>query len=125
MSASQPMPSAAAHYYSRSVSSVRSVFRSSEAAIILLAVGVGLAAGLFTIGLHGLAHGMQRAIYKLDSDSLSASSVIDPWRLVALPIGGLVLGFGSRSALRRHCSRRRRSRPPITCSLPRAASSAR
>ena len=95
------MPSAAAHYYSRSVSSVRSVFRSSEAAIILLAVGTGLAAGLFTIGLHGIAHGLQRAIYNLDSDSLSASSVIDPWRLIALPIGGLVLGFGSRAALRR------------------------
>jgi CIC family chloride channel protein len=94
------MPSAAAHYYSRSVTSVRSVFRSSEAAIIVLAVGIGLAAGLLTIALHQVAHGMQRFIYNLDTDSLSASSIIDPWRLIALPIGGLILGLFSRSVLR-------------------------
>jgi CIC family chloride channel protein len=95
------MPFAAAQYYSRSVTSVRSLFRSSEAAIIVLAVGIGLVAGLFTIALHQIAHGVQRLIYNLDTDSLSASSVIDPWRLAALPIGGLVLGLGSRAALRR------------------------
>ena len=95
------MPSAAAHYYSRSVTSVRSVFRSSEAAIILLAIGIGLAAGLFTIALHAIAHGLQRTIYDLDTDSLSASAVIAPIRLIALPIGGLVLGLGSRAVLRR------------------------
>ena len=95
------MPSAAAHYYSRSVSSVRSVFRSSEAAIILLAIGIGLAAGLFTIALHAIAHGLQRTIYDLDTDSLSASAEVSPLRLIALPIGGLILGLGSRAVLRR------------------------
>ena len=95
------MPSAAAHYYSRSVTSVRSVFRSSEAAIILLAIGIGLAAGLFTIALHAIAHGLQRTIYDLDTDSLSASAVVSPIRLIALPIGGLILGLGSRAVLRR------------------------
>ena len=94
------MPSAAAHYYSRSVTSVRSIFRSSEVAIIVLAVGIGLAAGLLTIALHQIAHGMQRFIYNLDTDSLSASSVIDSWRLIALPIGGLILGLFSRAVLR-------------------------
>lgn len=95
------MPSAAAYYYSRSVTSVRSIFRTSEAAIIVLAVGIGLAAGLFTIAIHQIAHGFQRAIYNLDTDSLSATTVIDHWRLVALPLGGLILGLGSRAALRR------------------------
>src|SRR6185437_15625922 len=95
------MPSVAAHYYSRSVTSVRSVFRSSEAAVIVLAVGIGLAAGLLTIAIHQIAHGMQRAIFNLDTDSLSASAIIEPWRLIALPIGGLILGLGSRAALRR------------------------
>ena len=48
------MPSVAAHYYSRSVSSVRSVFRSSEAVLILLAVAIGLSAGAVTILLTSL-----------------------------------------------------------------------
>ena len=95
------MSSAAAHYYSRSVTSVRSVFRSSEAAIIVLAVGIGLAAGLLTIVLHEIAHGVQHFVFSFDTDSLSASSVVQPWRLIALPIGGLLLGLGSRSVLRR------------------------
>lgn len=95
------MPSATAHYYSRSVTSVRSVFRSSEAAIIVLAVAIGLAAGLLTIALHQIAHGLQRIIYSFDTDSLSASSIVNPWRLIGLPIGGLILGLGSRAVLKR------------------------
>ena len=95
------MPSAAAHYYSRSVTSVRSVFRSSEAAIILLAVGVGLAAGLLTIAIHQIAHALQALFYGLTDETLSATAVISPLRLMTLPIAGLVLGLGSRAVLRR------------------------
>ena len=95
------MPSATAHYYSRSVTSVRSVFRTSEAAIIVLAIAVGIAAGLLTIALHQIAHGLQRMIYSFDTDSLSASSIVEPWRLIGLPIGGLVLGLGSRAVLKK------------------------
>ncbi len=95
------MPSVAAHYYSRSVTSVRSIFRSSEAAVIGLAVGVGLAAGLVTVLIHRLAHGLQSLVYGIGTSSLSATSVISPGRLLALPIGGLLLGLGSRAAIRR------------------------
>lgn len=95
------MPSAAAEHYSRSVTSVRSVFRSSEAAVIVLAVGVGIAAGLLTIAIHGVAHGLQFLIYGFAEESLSASSSVPFVRLLALPLAGLLLGFGSRAAIRR------------------------
>ena len=81
--------------------SVRSLFRSSEAALIILSLGVGLAAGFSTTIIHGAARFLQEVVYGIKGDSLSASSTIDPWRLLALPIGGLVLGLSSRAILRR------------------------
>jgi CIC family chloride channel protein len=95
------MPSAAAHYYNRSVTSVRSIFRSSEAVVIALAVAVGLAAGAVTILIHGIAHGLQSLIYGISGTSLSATTEIPFVRLLALPIGGLILGLGTRAAIRR------------------------
>ena len=95
------MPSPAATYYSHSVTSLRSVFRASEAAIIVVAVGIGLAAGLLTIAIHETAHWLQSLIYGIQGDSLSGSETVEPIRLLALPIGGLLLGLGSRAALRR------------------------
>jgi CIC family chloride channel protein len=53
------------------------------------------------IAQHGLAHGMQALIYGLSGASLSASPSIDTGRLLALPIAGLLLGLGSRAAIRR------------------------
>jgi chloride channel protein, CIC family len=95
------MPSVAAHYYSRSVTSVRSFFRSSEAVLIALAVGLGLAAGATTILLHRIAHGLQSLAYGISGNSLSATAVIPFVRLLALPVGGILLGLGSRAAIRR------------------------
>lgn len=95
------MPSAASHLYNRSVTSVRSVFRSSEAALILLSVGIGIVAGLLTLAIHETAHLLQSLIYGVSAESLSASTDIAPLRLLALPIGGLLLGIGSRFAIRR------------------------
>ncbi len=95
------MPSVTAHYYSRSVSSVRSIFRSSEAVLILLAVAIGLSAGAVTILLHRASHGLQSLLYGIGTDSLSASDTVPFVRLLALPVGGLLLGLGSRAALRR------------------------
>jgi CIC family chloride channel protein len=95
------IPDAAAPVYSRGIASFRRVFRSSEAALILLALGVGLAAGLLMIAQHAIAHGMQALIYGLSGASLSAAPSIDTVRLLALPVFGLVLGLGSRAALRR------------------------
>src|SRR5512146_1232100 len=95
------MPPTATRYYGRSVTSLRSVFRSSEGALIVLSVGVGIVAGLLTILLHETAHSLQSLLYGFQGNSLSASSSVAPLRLIALPIGGLILGLGSRVAVRR------------------------
>lgn len=94
-------PSALAPAYNRGVTSFRRVFRSSEAALILLAVLVGFAAGLLMIAQHAIAHGAQALIYGLSGASLSAASSIQPARLLALPVAGLLLSVGSRAAIRR------------------------
>ena len=66
--------------------------RESEAAFIALAVLVGAAAGLATLAQSWLAHGMQQVIYGLGITRLSAlASIEHPWRLIALPLGGLAV----------------------------------
>jgi len=86
---------------SRGTAAVRRLFRSSEAAIVALAVALGIAAGLLTFILSRTAHGLQSLIYGLGGQSLSAAPSVSPLSLLALPIGGLLLGFGSRAAARR------------------------
>ncbi len=74
------------------VSVARRVFRSSEASFILLAVGVGITAGLLAAVLGTSAHLLQSTLYGLHADDrLSGLSYIAPLRLLALPVGGLVL----------------------------------
>lgn len=85
----------------RGTAAVRRVFRSSEAALVGLAVALGIAAGLLTFILNRSAHGLQSLIYGLAGTSLSAAPSIPPFSLIALPLGGLLLGFGSRAAARR------------------------
>ena len=80
---------------------MRLIFRSSEAALIALAIVVGAAAGLLTLGQHLVAHWLQALLYGFHGDSLSATSAVNPFSLLALPIGGLLLGFGTRAAIRR------------------------
>jgi CIC family chloride channel protein len=80
---------------------VRRIFRSSEAALVGISIAVGIAAGLLTLALNRTAHALQSSIYGLSGGSLSAAKTISPVSLLALPLGGLLLGFGSRAALRR------------------------
>ncbi|QTH22250.1 chloride channel protein [Rhizorhabdus wittichii] len=81
--------------------------RESEAAFILLATIVGLAAGLLTNVQQALAHGLQQLFYGVTINRLSAlGSIHHPWKLLALPIGGLLLILLSRLV-------RRRSRPLV------------
>jgi len=87
--------------YARGVASIRRIFRTSEMALIVLAIGVGLAAGIFTLLLHRSAHGLQNILYGLTDESLSAASNLSPLSLLALPAGGALLGFGTREAMRR------------------------
>lgn len=83
------------------MASFRRIFRSSEAALIGLAVVVGIGAGLLMIAEHAIAHVLQVLLYGVSDASLSAARSIQPLRLLALPLGGLVLGFASRAAVRR------------------------
>ena len=69
-------------------------FRSSEAALILLSIGVGICAGLATNVQSAFAHALQSLFYGLGINRLSAlGSIHHPIRLLALPIGGLILGL--------------------------------
>lgn len=95
------LPDAAVPIYARGVASFRRVFRSSEAALIAVSVLVGLGAAVLMIAQNRFAHGIQSLIYGLSGGSLSAASSIDPLRLLALPLSGILLGFGSRAAVRR------------------------
>ena len=66
-------------------------FRSSESALVLLAILIGLAAGLFTLVQGVTAHFIQSIFYGADIDRLSALASIAPLRLLALPFGGVLL----------------------------------
>ncbi|HZV08847.1 MAG TPA: chloride channel protein, partial [Novosphingobium sp.] len=81
--------------------------RGSEAVFILLAMLTGAAAGIATLAQGWLAHELQHLLYGVTINRLSAlGSIHHPWRLLALPLGGLVLvGLGRLQA--------RRARPPI------------
>ena len=85
----------------RGAAAVRRIFRSSEAALVGISILLGIAAGLLTLLLNRTAHGIQSLIYGLSGESLSAAPSVSPLALLALPAGGLLLGFGSRAVLRR------------------------
>lgn len=84
------------------VARIRRKLRSSEATFTLLAALAGLAAGLLTIGQQKIAHGIQKLLYGVSINRLSAlGSIHHPWKLVALPIGGLLLVLLGRWLARR------------------------
>lgn len=67
-------------------------FRASEAAFVVLAAIAGAVAGLLTVGQQVIAHGIQRLFYGVSINRLSAlGSIHHPWKLVALPLGGLLM----------------------------------
>ncbi|HEX4739050.1 MAG TPA: chloride channel protein [Allosphingosinicella sp.] len=70
---------------------LRRWLRSSEAALIGVAVAVGLLAGATMLIQRDAAHFVQAVLYGTDISRLSALTSIAPWRLLALPIGGLFL----------------------------------
>ena len=66
--------------------------RGSEAALILISLVAGVGAGLLTRAQGWIAHGLQSLIYGVGINRLSAlASIQHPWKLAALPLGGLVL----------------------------------
>jgi CIC family chloride channel protein len=70
--------------------------RASEAALIVLAVVVGGAAGLLSVVQGAIARTFQHLLFGIPADQrLSATASLSVQALVALPIGGLVLGLFS------------------------------
>jgi chloride channel protein, CIC family len=86
---------------STGAAALRRVFRASEAALVVMAVGVGVAAGVLTLIQYRIAHGLQWLIYSYSGTSLSAAPTVRFASLLALPVGGLILGFAGRAASRR------------------------
>lgn len=74
-------------------------FRSSEAALLLLSLVIGVLAGLTTTLQSTIAHDLQRLFYGIDINRLSAlASIRHPLKLFALPLGGLLVGLVAKFA---------------------------
>ncbi|HTN40749.1 MAG TPA: chloride channel protein, partial [Asticcacaulis sp.] len=78
----------------RGVAWVKRHLQGSEVWFIVLAGGVGLIAGVMAALLGHFAHLLQSMLYGFSPDlRLSALPSIEPWHLIALPLGGAVLGL--------------------------------
>ncbi len=83
---------------------LRNTVRVGESGLIVLAVIIGIVAGLTTTTLSRMAAGLHLLLY--GHAALSASDQLDsPWLALMPACGGLLLGAGSRALMRR---RRRR-----------------
>jgi CIC family chloride channel protein len=81
---------------------VRSRIRASELWLVVIAVLVGAGAGVATVFVGIASHALQTLLYGLGAgERLSAAVVSPPARLLALPLGGLVLGVVSWAWARR------------------------
>jgi CIC family chloride channel protein len=77
----------------RAANGLRRQIRSNSLLFLLLAIGVGAVASLAAIAIGQSARGMQRLLFGLAvGEHLSAASHLAPVRLLALPIGGALLG---------------------------------
>lgn len=75
--------------------------RSSELWLIAVATVVGMTAGALAVLLEKVAHATQVWLFAFDpNERLSAQAMIEPWRLLAIPLGGLLLGLFTALVLR-------------------------
>jgi CIC family chloride channel protein len=75
--------------------------RSSELWVIAVATVVGLVAGALAVLQAKIAHGVQVRLFGFDPDErLSAQAAVHPLRLLAIPLGGLLLGLFTAAVLR-------------------------
>jgi CIC family chloride channel protein len=78
----------------RATNWLRRQIRSNSLWFLTLSLLVGAGAGLSAIVLGQIARGTQRLLFGLaQGEHLSAAEAIAPWRLIALPIGGALLGL--------------------------------
>jgi CIC family chloride channel protein len=77
----------------RGLAWIRAQIRSSELWLVLIALLVGAAAGAMAMVLGVIAHAVQVVLFGIEPEvRLSVAPPIAPHRLLAIPIGGLVLG---------------------------------
>ena len=77
----------------RSLVWLRAQIRSSELWLVFIALIVGAAAGAMAIAMGVMAHAVQVALFGIEPEvRLSVAPPIAPARLLAIPVGGLVLG---------------------------------
>ncbi|HEU4960000.1 MAG TPA: chloride channel protein [Sphingomonas sp.] len=77
----------------RPINGLRRRVRASEVAFVLVAVGVGAGAGLLSILQGGIARTIQHLLFGMpDGGRLSAMSSLPFVSLLALPLGGALLG---------------------------------
>jgi CIC family chloride channel protein len=75
---------------------IRRQIRSSELWLIAVAIVVGAAAGALATFQAKIAHALQIFLFAFDPEQrLSAQAAIVPWRVLAIPAGGLALGLGT------------------------------
>ncbi len=78
----------------RATNWLRRQMRTNSLWFLGLSMLVGIGAGASAILLGQLARGTQRLLFGLpQGEHLSAAETIEPWRLIALPIGGAILGL--------------------------------
>jgi CIC family chloride channel protein len=82
------------HKAVRQAVALRKRLRQSEAVFILLAVAVGAAGGALAVGLAAAARALQQILFALPPGMrLSAAPHLASVRLLALPLGGALLGL--------------------------------
>jgi CIC family chloride channel protein len=87
---------------------LRARIRSSELWLVFIAACVGAGAGGLAMLQGVLAHALQVALFGLEPEvRLSAAPPIAPIRLIAIPLGGLILGLANWLWVRR------RPAPPV------------
>jgi CIC family chloride channel protein len=87
---------------------LRARIRSSELWLVFIAGCVGAGAGALAMLQGALAHALQVALFGIEPEvRLSAAPPIAPLRLIAIPLGGLILGLASWFWMRR------RPAPPV------------
>lgn len=80
----------------------RQWLRSGESALLVAAILVGTAAGLATVAQGAVAHSIQRLLYGVGINRLSAlTSIHHPVKLLFLPIGAVLVGLSYRYARHR------------------------
>ena len=92
----------------RALAWLRAQIRSSELWLVFVAVLIGAAAGGLAIAQGAISHAIQVLLFGIEPEvRLSAAPPIAPIRLIALPVGGLILGGVTWAWTRR------RPKPPV------------